>query len=213
MSTTLLPLFYFGPASWFIELLKAEAPTLEIHDQFPRRTNRHRCLILGANGPIQLSIHLQKWHSGTTRTNELLLSYTEAWQKDHWNSIRSAYGRSAYFEHYEHLFEALFAQQPKTLVEWNLSCLKLCCELLGIAPLAATTADYSPKPTESTDLRRAFQSLPPNIEQLTSETYHGPKYMQVFGDRFEFVPHLSVLDLLFNEGPNALYLLQSAIKK
>ena len=200
---TTLPLYYFGPATWFAAVLSADSVAFNEAERFPRRTNRHRCLVLGPNGPVQLSVHLKHWSTGS-KLSDIELSYNEAWPRSYWNSIRSGYGRSVYFEHYVDYFEPLFNHRYETLYELNIAALQTCCRALGLNPSIELSreADVAP-PDES-----AFLPMQPNIEQLRQAAYPFPEYPQVFSDRFPFVPHLSILDLIFNEGPNAVNLLR-----
>ena len=200
---TPLPLYYFGPATWFAAVLQSEQVVFNAAERFPRRTNRHRCLVLGPNGPVQLSVYLQHWSAGA-RMDEIKPSYTESWTKDHWNGIRAGYGRSPYFEHYADYFEPLFSQQFNSLVELNLAGLNACLMALGLSPSYEVITNASAEAIDTS----AYPPMKPNIEQLRSAAYPFPEYPQVFADRFPFVPHLSILDLIFNEGPNALQLLR-----
>ncbi len=114
----IFPAFYFGPISYFAELIRAENYRLEAYEHFPKQTYRNRCYIQGANGKLRLAIPTQ--HNGARVLKEILVSDDYNWQKEHFKSLVSAYKSSPYFEYYEDDLASVFESKEKYLLDLNL---------------------------------------------------------------------------------------------
>jgi hypothetical protein len=165
---------------------------------------RNRCLIAGAQGIISLSVPLQKGRNQQLSMNEVRISDTEIWQSRHFKSIRSAYNRSPFFDFYQDELAAIFQRPFELLVDWNLCCLEWVKEKLAWhAGIRFTETAIPYQSHDITDLRNRV--LPKNFMEWTPV-----KYRQVFEERTGFFPNLSILDLLFNCGPQSLELLSGS---
>lgn len=189
----IFPIFYFGPVSYFAKLIQAEDYRFEIHENFPKQTYRNRCYIQGANGKLRLAIPIK--HNGNRVMKDMEISYESNWQKEHFKSLVSAYQSSPYFEYYEEDIHSIFDTQEKFLFDFNLKTIEFINAKLKLELDLSFTPSYEII-DENFDFRNSFDSK----SELQTDM---PKYMQVFDDKFEFIPDLSILDLLCNEGPKS----------
>jgi len=193
----IFPAFYFGPVSYFGKLIRAENFKLEAYEHFPKQTYRNRCYIQGANGKLRLAIPTK--HNGARMMKEILVSDDYNWQKEHFKSLVSAYKSSPYFEYYEDDLALVFEQKEKFLLDLNLKTLEFISSKLKLDLKFGLTEKYE-LTDEALDFRNRF-----NAKTEPEGTF--PEYMQVFSEKFGFMPDLSILDLLCNEGPkSATYL-------
>ncbi len=192
--SNLFPVFYAGPISYYSALLKRQSITFEIKEHFSKQTYRNRTCILSANGPLNLSIPVVKT-GGKMPIEEVRISYREHWQKDHWNALHSAYGSSPYFEYYDYLFEGMFAKKVDLLLDFNLQIHKTILYCLDLELEHQLSKEFNA--LGDVDPRIAFNSKGKNLVETTF-----PSYYQTFSKQ-GFVADLSILDLLFNLGPEA----------
>lgn len=186
---------YFPPIEFFALLARNSVVYLESHEHYCKQSWRNRCRILSPNGPLDLNIPVV--HDGDIfhkEIKDIRVDYTTDWVRRTEYAIDTAYFSSPFFEYYRDEVFAILDSRPGTLWELDGKTIAFCCRKLGIAPAISETEEYV----------GASVNLSPKI----ASSYVGRPYWQVFRDRFGFVPGLSMLDLIFNEGPEALsYLL------
>ncbi|MDA7836407.1 WbqC family protein [Salibacteraceae bacterium] len=194
MSKAIFPVFYAGNIAYYRGLMQSEV-CFEICENFPKQTFRSRMLITGPNGSQLLAIPTVK--TGLRRTmKDVKISYAEDWQKDHWKSLEASYRRSPYFEYYEHLFFPFYKEKKETLLEFNLELHDTILKILSLELPYSQSEKYS-------DYENDFRGH--SFELKTEEI---KQYTQVFNDRQEFAPNLSILDAIFNLGPQTTMLLK-----
>lgn len=189
----IFPAFYFSPISYFAALIGAESYQLEAHENFPKQTYRNRCYIQGANGKLRLGIPTS--HDGVRAMKDIRISYEFNWQKEHLKSMVSAYKSSPYFEYYEDDLAPIFEVKEEFLLDLNLKTMDFISSKLKLDLKLNLTESYEIVSPEL-DFRNQFSS---KLEPIGNF----PEYFQVFDDKFDFMPDLSILDLLFNEGPKS----------
>jgi len=193
---------YFPTIAHFVAISQADIITLEMSDNFQKQTYRNRTYIYGANGKLLLNIPVV--HSQKNRQNyvDVLTHNDENWQRNHWRSLESAYKTSPFFEFYEDDLKPLFEEPVSNLLDFNIACFQTVCECLQLDLKINQTTTFEKEPTNSMDLRYLAKA-----KGEKAPAFHS--YVQVFDDKHGFLNNLSVLDLLFNEGPNALNYLES----
>lgn len=196
---------YCPPISYFALLLKAENCLIEKHENFVKSSNRNRCRIAGPNGLQLLSIPIDSGKSHRQLFKDVKSSDAIDWQKNHWQSLCSAYRRSPYFEFYEDELKPLFADNSVLIFDLNTQIIKKIIGLLKLDVSLAYTASYQKDDDGFLDARNLYK------ENMFSPPL--PPYIQVFGDRHPFLNDISILDLLFNQGPQAKDYLQQLSNK
>ncbi len=176
----------------------------EIKDNYQKQTYRNRCYICTDRGKHLLNIPIKHvgGDQGRQKYKEILVENEYHWQRDHWRTLQTAYRTSPFFEFYEDDLAPLYGKPHKFLLDFNLQTISTVCELLQIDMPETKTLKYEQEPADIQDGRflvNAKKNLP-----IVQEDY-----VQVFGDRHGFLKNTSILDLLFNEGPNALAYLQN----
>lgn len=196
----LLPPTYLPSIATFVAIANAEKTTFEVCDNYQKQTYRNRMYIYDANGKLPLTIPVIYSQKNRQLYKDILISNDENWQDLHWKSIQSAYSSSPFFEFYKHELQPLFTTKYENLLEYNFKCLELVYECLQYPFEYETTDIYQKKPENLMD----YRSLADNRKEKEQDFN---RYIQVFDDKNGFIPNLSILDLIFNEGPNAtLYL-------
>ena len=191
----LLPTAYFPPVSYFVLLLRHNAIYIEQMETFPKQTYRNRCEIMTASGKAKLIVPISKPYGNHTLTRDIEISYREPWREQHWKALLSAYSSSPFFSYYADMVQPLFTFRETNLLNHNQGILQVVCGLIGIDPRVELTKDYIKEPLELSDYRKKFS--PKNKLQVVEF----PRYPQVFEHKYGFIPDLSILDVLFNLGP------------
>lgn len=188
---------YFPPVQYFSKLSHLESILLEVEEHYEKQSYRTRTNILGANGILTLSIPVI--HSGNERRpiKDVKISYNDNWQKIHWRSIESAYRRSPFFEYYEDFLRTLYEKKETFLLDFNIKTLEVTLKVTGIKLLIHKTEEFL-KEVNLPDYR---YNIHPKVDFSTDKSFQPVFYQQVFTEKFDFVPNLSILDLIFNQGP------------
>lgn len=193
---------YFPPILQMVAVAQAEHIVLEIHDNYQKQTYRNRTYTAHNNGALLLNIPIKHLKKGEHQSMQVVQIENDfPWQTHHWKSIQTAYRTSPFFEYYEDDLAPLFTTKANSLLSLNLQIFELLCELIGITSEITTSETYDKTP-DATDLRFL-------IDIKKNKGYPLEKYTQVLEAHHGFLPNLSVLDLLFNEGPNTLNYLES----
>lgn len=207
MKPVLLSIAYLPPITWMAVALQSGSIVLEIHETYPKQTFRNRCNIATASGILSLTIPVKRVNGNHTKTCEIQIDNSKNWQLLHWRSIITAYNKSPYFLYYRDLFEPIFLKQYELLVDFNRELLNVIFNALKIKNIGIlSTTEYEMKP-DFQDLRNSFHPKYPHRDV----TYNLPRYMQAFEEFHGFLPDLSIIDLLFNLGPDALPYLTNVI--
>lgn len=192
-------LHYLPSIDFFVFLIGKKSVFVEIHNRYEKQTCRNRCYVLGANRVQRLSIPVVKPLAAQPYAS-VKIDYRERWQNIHWRTIASAYGKAPYFEHYADTFRKAIYAEEEYLANLNWQLLTICLDFLNlsidISPTSAYTAQYT---GNTIDMRGQISCLP------VSNT-DKPAYIQLFGQNFVY--NLSILDLLFAQGPQSVLYLQ-----
>jgi len=165
---------------------------------------------LTANGPQSLTIPVLKGNSCKIKIKDVRIDYSKAWQLNHWRTIKTAYNSSPYFEFYMDELHPFYQKKYEFLFDYNLELLHLMMGLLRIKPSIKYTGQYIHKTSVDQDDYR--DTIHPKQRMQQTDTSFAPvSYNQVFTEKFGFVPNLSILDLLFNRGPEAKIILTPAL--
>ena len=161
---------------------------------YQKQTFRNRTEIYGANGKLKLTVPIRHTHGGVkSLDNEVCIAYDMDWQKQHWKSICAAYRSAPYFEFYEADLESFYQEKKVLLFDFNLSLLTRIMALLDLS-FSYEIVRWNP------DIQKRMDHL---ILAKSEEAENFETYTQVFGTKFGFIPNLSILDVLFNLGPNS----------
>ena len=191
----IFPLFYLPPVSYFTSLKANNFEfILEKFEHFPKQTYRNRASIASPNGSLDLVVPVVKGAKVHTPYKDVKISYDERWQRLHWLSLQTCYRSSAYFEFYEDGLVPFYEKKYDYLFDYNYELLSWLFKQLKVSSDLVTTNSYDD--VSENDFRNAMTKKEvPNIQTKP--------YFQVFSDRNEFIPNLSIVDLLFNQGPQA----------
>lgn len=190
---TLFSLPCLPPVSWCATAWSRNEFELEACEHYQKGSLRNRYHIAGPNGIQRLSIPLAKGKHQQTPIREVRIASDEAWQRQHWRSIRTAYGNAPFFEHYADELVLFYERPYPFLFDFNLEMLHWSfSKKLGWKGRIALSDTWQ-EPGASEDLREAFPGNP----EAWPGFFQPARYPQVFEDRFGFLPNLSVLDLLF----------------
>jgi hypothetical protein len=197
---------YFPSIIFYKNSYKFTHIVIEQCETWQKMSFRNRSQIAGAEGVIDLSIPLVNGRDQKALIRDVRIADSLPWQAQHWKTIVSCYNRSPWFSFYRDELEELYRKPFDYLLDWNRECLDWSLRVLGMTRVIRLTAEYkaSYAPGEGVDQRGML--LPKNRESWGAGT---PRYHQVFEDRTGFLPGLSILDLLFCEGKNAIRYIQS----
>lgn len=178
---------YFGPIQWYQQLYRSECVYLDGNERWQKQTIRNRCYIATTSGVQALSVPIVHHTSPVSQTKNILISDHGKWRTEHWNALMSAYGESPFFDYYADDIRPFFTEKWELLFDFNLAIIYKMCELLDIQPNIIT------------------QQIPTQVhaKEGSISPFNTP-YYQVYQQKHGFLPNLSILDLLFNMGNEAI---------
>ncbi len=186
---------YFGSISFLQEVIKSDMICFDNNAPFSKMSFKNRMVIATAQGPLHLTIPIVGGRDQKTPLNELCISYDTPWNKQHLKAIVSSYKRSPYFEYYQASLASLYESKPEKLIEFLMT-----CHIWIQQQLKGKWEIHSMSALPESDLlkwNRVFHTyLPKNYDTIENPI----KYQQVFEDKVNFIPNLSILDMLFCVG-------------
>jgi hypothetical protein len=207
-SKALLATSYFAPIQYYCALIRYPEVVIEQWEHYSKQSYRNRCTIYGANGILTLSIPVVKASQKKILTKDVQISYDTNWQKLHWKGIGAAYKSSPFYEYYIDDFEPFFTKKWQSLLEFNHAIQQEIVGILEIEPHIQFSDDFIDfGQPEYDDYRELIH--PKSQKSKVKHSFKPDGYTQVFGDKYGFMENLSILDLIFNLGPDSLSYLES----
>ena len=216
----LLSTTYFGPIQWYQKLYRADEVWIERHETFQKQTYRNRCVIATTQGTQALTVPVERSNSQSSIPQflkDVRISDHGNWRHLHWNALRSAYGDSPFFMYYEDDIRPFFERRWDYLFDFNEAIIEKMCELLDIQPNIHYTDQYLP--SLDRERLRVGASAGMGLEEglldcrntitpkhpVPDPGFTPQRYYQVYEAKHGFLPNLSILDLLFNMGPESVF--------
>jgi hypothetical protein len=204
----LTELHHLPNITYFVQLLKHNEIYLESQENYQKQSYRNRCQILTANGLIELVVPVVHTDNKIL-IRDARIDYTQNWSQKHWRTLATAYSKAPFFEHFAPYFEKIYKQKNTFLFDFNLELLTLCLKLLQLNPTICLTESYSTIPPNG-QIDRRNEIHPKKQTNLGSFPYF-KAYQHNFGS--EFVPNLSIIDLLMCKGTQAKEIIYESINK
>lgn len=215
----LLTSAYFPPISYFAAIAEdfalsgdgAKPSTVHIEacENYQKQSYRNRCVILGANGRERLNVPIVHEGGINIPIREVKVDYSTPWLRQTEHAIKSAYGMSAYFDYYKDELFSILDSRPETLWELNLEIIDFFLRKTGIEAKLIPTSVFVPKGSSQRDYREIIH--PKRQNSILEDLGIKKPYFQVFSEKYGFVSDLSIMDLLFNEGPDSILFLKAKI--
>lgn len=195
---------YLPCIEYFVMLNAVKDVTIECYEHYQKQSYRNRCRIMTAHGPLELYVPVSKPSGGNVLMKDVRVDYRQKWVKDHWRTIKTAYGNAPFFEHFGFYFQEIYQKKPDFLLDLDLEFIDLCKRLLNLStPIRRTTKYHGAPPANQLDWRCGIHPK----KHLKSNPFYKPcNYNQIFGKNF--VGNLSIIDLLFCEGPSSGQILE-----
>ena len=195
---------YLPPVEYFSHISGADVVLIEREENYIKQSYRNRCYILSAHGPQSLSVPVLLGSVHKTPVKDIRIDYTKRWQQIHIRAIRSSYGCSPFFQYYFEDFEGIICKSHNYLIDLNLNLLEMLIKILKLKKKVLYTDKFLPAGIDQNDFRYS-------ISPKKNSDYIQKEYQQVFGEGNNFVTGLSIIDLIFNMGPDSGKYLQSSL--
>ncbi len=188
---------YLGPIEYFTYIINCDSILIEKEEHYIKQTYRNRCVIYTANGVQSLTIPVIKVNGNRTKIKDIKISYAEKWQLIHWRAISSAYSNSPYFLYYRDELEQFYFEKHKYLLDYNNRLFETILKILEWDIEIKFTQLYYEK------IEKGMVDLRNEINPKKELKIQFNPYTQVFAEKFGFVSNLSIIDLIFNLGPES----------
>ena len=193
---------YFPEISQLKLIIDSKKLIFEINDNFQKQTHRNRTYIYGANGLLLLSIPVIHSQKNRKKFKDVKIAYDYDWLTQHLKSFQISYRSSPFFEYYEDKLVDLYVRREKYLYDFNLRSIDVLFDMLQINLEYDFTKGYSEQYSDILDYRNNYKKL--------NSSFKIKEYTQVFESKHGYIENLSALDLIFNEGPNAINFLKTS---
>ena len=208
----LLSTAYFAPVAYYALLFHEPEILIEANENYNKQSYRNRMFIGTDQGPMALSVNVEKGYAVKSPIREVRLSDHGDWLHQHEIALMSCYGSTPFYEYYIEDIQDVLRSGEETLFGLNEKLRQRICDLIGFCPNVRYTEEYVPSDTEGIrDLRNTLHPKKPILEAVPE--FSPVPYYQVVGQKQEFMPNLSILDLLFNVGPESILVLRDSIIK
>jgi len=207
-ASIILSTTYLGPIYYYSRFFLSYPVLIEKHENYLKQSYRNRCIIYGANGPLTLVVPVQRGSFHKTAINELEIDYDTNWQTNHWRSIISSYKSAPFSEFYIDDLIPFYQQKFRYLIDYNTSLMKIFLGHLDIKQGFSFTKSFKNQyPSKLLDFREKIHPK----RYFRDPLFKNLEYPQVFSPKHGFIPNLSILDLLFNLGPDSVEFLKKSI--
>jgi hypothetical protein len=191
---------YLPSLEYMSLLLQHPSLLFEVEENFQKQTYRNRCLILGANGVERLTVPVIHISGQKTKTKDIKIDYSQNWVKQHQGAFQAAYGNAPYFEYFKPYLDQIFAKKRFFLVDLNIDLLSFVYRIIDVPLVYEKTQEFVVNVETS-----EYDQISAKKDWTTRSFYQNRSYRQCFGT--EFVPNLSIVDLLMNHGKESLTIL------
>ena len=192
---------YFSPIVQYVAIANSKELIFEIEDNFQKQTFRNRCYISTAQGKHLLNIPIQHNKDIKQKTKDIKIDYKDDWHKLHLKTLQTAYNSSPFFEFYIDDLLPVFEKKMNFLLDLNLKCHEFIMNSLQLTIQTSKTTEYNKEPNHIDNRHLAIAK--------SNQKFNFERYIQVFEQNHGFISNLSMLDLIFMEGPNALSYLEN----
>jgi len=196
METIVVPAAYLPSVAYCISILQSQSAIIDIHEHYIKQTCRNRCYIYSANGSLALVIPVNKPGGNHTPVKDIRICHLQRWQLNHWRAIESAYQSSPYFLFFKDELKLFYQKRYTHLLDFNLDLLGYIARAIKTDLHIILSKEFIVPGTLRVDLRNELSFSCPSAARF-------PSYHQVFQHKLGFIANLSILDLLFNLGPES----------
>lgn len=206
---------YLGPIQYYSKLVSYPNIIIDKHENYQKQSYRNRCSILSGNGPVSLSIPIFRGPRAKAPMRDIQLSFDMDWQRQHWRTLVSAYNNSPFFEYFQDDFAPFYHEKKwKFLLDFNEQLQQTVLDILEVSTCCNDSSKFV-KHNETDNNTDDYRLIihPKTQRAGTDKQFKSTPYTQVFSDKMNFIPNLSIIDLLFNEGMEALTILENCMVK
>lgn len=195
---------YFASIHQYAVMVQKQPVVFDVHGHFQKQTNRNRLYLYSPNGVQKLFVPVKHGNKMRQKTKEVRIENDFKWQNQHFRSLEMAYRASPFFEYFEDDIRPVFTKKYDFLFDLNQEIFEIVNAILGIDLPYTFSETYQKNPEFTEDYRHLIVGK--------KDDFQNTPYPQVFENKHQFIPNLSILDLVFNEGKYAVdYLRQQAI--
>jgi len=208
VNTVLTEVHYLPCIAFFSALASCDEIVVEKYEHYEKQSYRNRCYILGPHRIETLIVPVTGKH-GKALITDVRIDYSQKWLNNHWRTIRTGYGNAPFFEYYAPDLHDILFKKHVFLYDLDLELMAMGLRWLKKEATIKESEVYEATSGAGvTDLRVIIN---PKKEDGCNRIFKSTEYQQVFGSKF--VPNLSIVDLIFNQGPGAWDIIKASALK